>query len=82
MNPFVFFLSSFIKGFITRNEPVNPINERFQQLVKCEFLLRLSKNLPSNLLDTKWPPAPAPCSEASNILHVCSFLLLVYGVVF
>ncbi|XP_037794658.1 unconventional myosin IC-like isoform X1 [Penaeus monodon] len=60
---------AFIKGFITRNEPVNPINERFQQLVKCEFLLRLSKSLPSNLLDTKWPPSPAPCNEASNILH-------------
>ncbi|XP_042890951.1 unconventional myosin IC-like [Penaeus japonicus] len=60
---------AFIKGFITRNEPVNPINERFQQLVKCEFLLRLSKNLPKNVLDTKWPPSPAPCNETSNILH-------------
>lgn len=70
-------LSSFIKGFITRNEPVNPINERFQQLVKCEFLLRLSKNLPKNVLDTKWPPSPAPCNETSNILHVRSCGLLV-----
>ncbi|CAL4112929.1 unnamed protein product, partial [Meganyctiphanes norvegica] len=58
----------FIKGFITRNEPTNEINARFQELVKCEYLLRLSKNLPTHVLDLSWPPAPAPCNEASQIL--------------
>jgi len=58
----------FIKGFITRNEPTNEINARFQELVKCEYLLRLSKNLPKQVLDLSWPPAPPPCSEASQIL--------------
>ncbi|XP_066988830.1 unconventional myosin IC isoform X3 [Macrobrachium rosenbergii] len=60
---------AFVKGFITRNEPVNPINARFQQLVKCEFLLRLAKVLPQNLLDTSWPVAPSSCKEASPVIY-------------
>ncbi|XP_071551474.1 unconventional myosin IC isoform X2 [Panulirus ornatus] len=60
---------AFVKGFITRNEPVNPTNARFQQLVKCEYLLRLSKSLPNSVLDPRWPDAPSTCTEASKILH-------------
>lgn len=61
-------IRGFIKGFITRNEPVNPTNARFQQLVKCEYLLRLSKNLPQHVLDRQWPQPPSSCTEASKIL--------------
>lgn len=60
---------AFVKGFITRNEPVNPVNARFQQLVKCEYLLRLSKSLPQNLLDTSWPAAPSSCTKASGVIY-------------
>ncbi|KAK8726216.1 hypothetical protein OTU49_010428 [Cherax quadricarinatus] len=60
---------AFVKGFITRNDPVNPTNARFQQLVKCEFLLRLAKSLPKSVLDTRWPDSPAPCANASAVLH-------------
>ncbi|KAG7168346.1 Unconventional myosin IC-like [Homarus americanus] len=60
---------AFVKGFITRNEPVNPTNARFQQLVKCEYLFRLSRSLPTNVLDKSWPSAPAPCAGTSTLLH-------------
>lgn len=63
-------LDRFIKGFITRNEPVNKTNARFQQLVKCEYLMRLSRSLPTNLLDKRWIAAPSSCSDASAILYV------------
>lgn len=59
----------FVKGFITRNEPVNPVNARFQQLVKCEYLLRLSKSLPKHLLDKSWLVAPSSCKGASQVIY-------------
>ncbi|XP_045109044.1 unconventional myosin IC-like isoform X2 [Portunus trituberculatus] len=61
-------IRGFVKGFITRNEAVNPTNARFQQLVKCEYLVRLSKSLPQNVLDRRWPQPPGSCTEASVVL--------------
>ena len=60
----------FILGFITRNEEVNEKNARFQQLVKCEWLTRLSKSLPKSVLDKSWPPVPCSCVAASDELQV------------
>ncbi|KAK3853225.1 hypothetical protein Pcinc_040224, partial [Petrolisthes cinctipes] len=60
---------TFIQGFITRNEPVNETNARFQQLVKCEYLLRLSRSLPKHLLDKRWIKAPSSCKNTSPILY-------------
>ena len=59
-----------MKGFITRNEEVNETNARFQQLVKCEWLNRLSKALPKNVLDNSWPKVPYSCKGASTELQV------------
>ncbi|KAF2362429.1 Myosin head motor domain, partial [Trinorchestia longiramus] len=58
----------FVKGFITRNEAVNEHNARFQQLVKSEWLVRLSKQLPSSVLDDTWPSAPISCQATSEVL--------------
>lgn len=60
---------AFIKGFITRNDPPNGYNEAFIANTKRMWLLRLSKNLPTSVLDESWPSAPAHCQEASRYLH-------------
>lgn len=39
------------------------------ELAKRQWLQRLAKNLPQNLLDRKWPPCPHYCQEASNLLE-------------
>lgn len=62
-------IRAFIKGFITRNDPPNGYNESFIANSKRMWLMRLSRNLPYNLLDNRWVIAPAHCSEASKILH-------------
>lgn len=59
----------FIEGFITRNGPATDINKSFVELAKRQWLLRLSKNLPGNLLDPSWPVCPHVCKEASDILQ-------------
>uniref|UniRef100_A0A2P2I3E2 Myosin-IB-like n=1 Tax=Hirondellea gigas TaxID=1518452 RepID=A0A2P2I3E2_9CRUS len=68
-------IRAFVKGFITRNEAVNETNARFQKLVKSEWLLRLSKSLPRNVLDNFWPEAPVSCQGTSAIIktmhHQC-----------
>ncbi|KAG0695254.1 Myosin-IB [Chionoecetes opilio] len=61
-------IRAFVKGFITRNQAVNSTNARFQQLVKCEYLVRLSKALPQHVLNRKWPQPPSSCKEASKVL--------------
>ncbi|XP_018019486.1 unconventional myosin IC [Hyalella azteca] len=67
----------FVKGFITRNEAVNEHNARFQQLVKAEWLVRLSKQLPQRILDDSWPDAPASCAATSRILKVRGVILVI-----
>uniref|UniRef100_A0A1I8P1M8 Myosin motor domain-containing protein n=1 Tax=Stomoxys calcitrans TaxID=35570 RepID=A0A1I8P1M8_STOCA len=62
-------IRAFIKGFITRNDPPNGYNEKFIANAKRMWLLRLSKELPSKVLDMSWPSAPSHCQEASTYLH-------------
>ncbi|KAG7188163.1 hypothetical protein KM043_013381 [Ampulex compressa] len=60
----------FIKGFITRNGPPTEINMAFIELAKSQWLIRLSKNLPVQLLDDHWPVCPYACIEASQHLRI------------
>ncbi|KAI8115492.1 Myosin-IB [Lucilia cuprina] len=62
-------IRAFIKGFITRNDPPNGYNEKFIANTKRMWLLRLSKDLPTKVLDMRWPSAPSHCQEASTYLH-------------
>lgn len=62
-------IRNFIEGFMTRNGAVTDVNRAFLELAKAQYLIRLSKNLPTKLLDRSWPPHPVVCKEASSILH-------------
>ncbi|KAG8200588.1 hypothetical protein JTE90_000658 [Oedothorax gibbosus] len=62
-------IRKFVKGFICRNEPENEHNSFFLHNVKSEFLLRLSRSLPTSLLDKRWPRSPESCKEASSHLR-------------
>ncbi|XP_060803259.1 unconventional myosin IC isoform X1 [Amyelois transitella] len=62
-------IRSFIKGFITRNGPETPENRRFLGIAKVHWLKRLSKQLPTKILDLSWPICPATCQEASKELQ-------------
>ncbi|XP_054706177.1 unconventional myosin-Ic-like [Uloborus diversus] len=70
-------IRKFIKGFILRNEAENEFNKFFLWNVKAEFLKRLSRNLPSSVLDSSWPPAPNHCAEASSYLRKLHRIWLV-----
>ncbi|KAF7994644.1 hypothetical protein HCN44_004116 [Aphidius gifuensis] len=65
----VVIIRSFIEGFITRNGPPTNVNAAFIELGKNQWLLRLSKRLPPNLLSSYWPDCPYSCREASQQLH-------------
>ncbi|CAD7080323.1 unnamed protein product [Hermetia illucens] len=62
-------IRDFIKGFITRNDPPNGLNDKFIANSKRMWLIRLSKNLPTSVLDNKWVNPPSHCSEASRLLQ-------------
>lgn len=62
-------IRNFITGFITRNGAVTDVNKAFVELAKHQYLTRLSRNLPTRVLDRSWPPHPIACKEASSILH-------------
>uniref|UniRef100_A0A1A9WLI6 Myosin motor domain-containing protein n=1 Tax=Glossina brevipalpis TaxID=37001 RepID=A0A1A9WLI6_9MUSC len=62
-------IRAFIKGFITRHEPLNGYNENFIANAKRMWLLRLAKSLPTDVLDMSWPSAPSHCQAASTYLH-------------
>ncbi|XP_048478321.1 unconventional myosin IC isoform X1 [Plutella xylostella] len=62
-------IRAFIKGFITRNGPETPENRRFLGIAKVHWLKRLSKQLPTKVLDLTWPVCPATCQEASKELQ-------------
>lgn len=66
----------FIKGFITRNEPLNECNGEFIKAVKQHWLIRLSKQLPKNFMNHVWPSPAAHCSEASALLKKLHLLQL------
>lgn len=65
----VIIIRKFIHGFITRNGPANGDNEAFIELAKCQWLIRLSRKLPNNVLDNSWIPCPHMCREASEHLR-------------
>lgn len=54
---------------MTRNGPTTDENKAFMALAKKEWLKRLAKSLPQNILDRKWPPCPYICREASQLLE-------------
>lgn len=66
----------FIKGFITRNEPLNECNSAFIQSVKQHWLIRLSKQLPKSFMLHTWPAPSAHCHEASELLKKMHLLHL------
>lgn len=66
----------FIKGFITRNEPLNECNGAFIKVVKQHWLIRLSKQLPASFMYHTWPEPAAHCSEASELLKKMHLLQL------
>jgi myosin I len=66
----------FIKGFITRNEPLNECNGKFIETVKQHWLVRLSKQLPRSFMYHVWPTAAAHCQEASELLKKMHLLHL------
>lgn len=66
----------FIKGFITRNQPLNECNGAFIKTVKQHWLVRLSKSLPRTFMNHVWPQPAAHCSEASELLKKMHLLHL------
>jgi len=66
----------FIKGFITRNQPLNDCNAAFIQCVKQHWLVRLSKKLPKTFMNHTWPAPAAHCHEASTMLKKMHLLHL------
>lgn len=60
----------FIKGFITRNGEPTEENRAFLCMAKVQWLRRLAKSLPKDILHRKpWPPSPYVCREASAYLE-------------
>ncbi|XP_061753715.1 unconventional myosin-Ic [Nerophis ophidion] len=58
----------FIKGFIYRHEDYCPENEYFLDHVRYSFLIKLSKHLPTSVLDKSWLASPPSVTEASEHL--------------
>nr|CAI5819201.1 unnamed protein product [Callosobruchus analis] len=57
----------FVKGFITRNGEPTDENRAFLTAAKIQWLHRLSKSLPKDILHRKpWPPCPYVCKETSE----------------
>lgn len=54
---------------MTRNDKPSDANKAFLGIAKVQWLNRLSKSLPENILDRKWPPCPYVCKEASFLLE-------------
>lgn len=66
----VVFLFSFIKGFLTRNDPPNAYNREFNIYRNKKYVIRLSDTLPKSLIDYRWPEPPACGAEVNAIkLH-------------
>lgn len=66
----------FIKGFITRNQPLNECNGEFIKAVKQQWLVRLSKQLPKSFMNHTWPKPAPHCEEASGLLKKMHLLQL------
>ncbi|XP_061659546.1 unconventional myosin-Ic-like isoform X2 [Syngnathoides biaculeatus] len=62
-------IRSLIKGFIYRHQDHCAENAYFLDHVRYSFLKRLSKNLPTSVLDKSWPASPRSVAEASEHLR-------------
>ncbi|KAF5286073.1 hypothetical protein FQR65_LT12959 [Abscondita terminalis] len=62
-------ITRFIKGFVTREGPENDLNRKFIGIAKVEWLKRLAKSLPRNIMRRTWPSYPKHCEEASKLLE-------------
>uniref|UniRef100_A0A3Q3D7D0 Myosin Ic, paralog a n=1 Tax=Hippocampus comes TaxID=109280 RepID=A0A3Q3D7D0_HIPCM len=63
-------LIRFIKGFIYRHEDYCPDNDYFLDHVRYSFLMKLSKNLPTSVLDKSWL-----ASEYLRALHMRNMVM-------
>nr|WEL12766.1 myosin class I B [Halisarca dujardinii] len=72
-----FVLRKFIKGFVTRNEAPCVENQEFLQFVRTNWLERLSKDLPKNVLDKNWITPPPACTTASEVLRAVYYRQMV-----
>jgi myosin-1 len=70
-------LRTFIKGFMTRNQAACPENQKFLQFVRTNWLERLAKSLPKNVLDKKWITPPPACTTASEVLRAVYYRQMV-----
>ncbi|KAL5243514.1 hypothetical protein ACI65C_010924 [Semiaphis heraclei] len=59
---------SFVRGFLTRNDPPNAYNRRFIVYKQTRYLIELSEALPKSLMDDRWPKPPNCCVEVSAYL--------------
>ena len=75
--PFVHLVVRFIKGFMTRNQAACPENQKFLQFVRTNWLERLAKSLPKNVLDKKWITPPPACTTASEVLRAVYYRQMV-----
>ncbi|KAF7205941.1 unconventional myosin-Ic isoform X1 [Nothobranchius furzeri] len=67
-----------IKGFIYRHEDYCPENQYFLDHVRYSFLKKLSKNLPTSVLDKSWltpPPSLVEASEHLQTLHMRNMVI-------
>ncbi|XP_015186299.1 PREDICTED: myosin-IB isoform X3 [Polistes dominula] len=60
----------FVKGYLTRTGPPTAENMIFIELAKSQWLINLSQNLPSGVLNNQWPPCPYSCKQASEHLRL------------
>ncbi|XP_023664401.1 unconventional myosin-Ih-like isoform X1 [Paramormyrops kingsleyae] len=68
----------FIKGFMTRNQPVCRENTEYLTFIRQSYLTRLKENLPKNVLDRKsWLTPPPLLKETSRLLRQLHTRLLV-----
>uniref|UniRef100_A0A3P8Z0E6 Myosin IHb n=1 Tax=Esox lucius TaxID=8010 RepID=A0A3P8Z0E6_ESOLU len=63
-------IKKFIKGFMTRNQPVSVDNSEYLDYVRQNYLTRLKESLPKTVLDQNtWLTPPPIMKEASEMLR-------------
>ncbi|XP_041916381.1 unconventional myosin-Ih isoform X2 [Alosa sapidissima] len=63
-------IKKFIKGFMTRNQPVSVDNSEYLAFVRHNYLMRLKDNLPKTVLERHlWLTPPPIMKEASKLLR-------------
>jgi len=62
-------IRGFIKGFINRHEPMGDENKFFISQMRVNYLNRVKKNLPKDVLDKSWPTPPKLMKEVGEQLR-------------